>query len=202
MRISGVAKKGLALVLTMAVAVGGVAISPSQASAAKKKAKAKSITVRTLYAAKCDADNCAWLYGEDDGSSSVKPSKISKKSMKFTKGKKTSVTINLSKPAKFNKKKVGKISEAVVFTVDLKDILKSFKKVKVSNVVVKCDGKKVKCKPVIGSFEKNKPDSKDNWRISFFNTYGRNGDNSKDVNKASKFKFKKNVTITFTVTPK
>lgn len=201
MRISGVAKKGLALVLTMAVAVGGVAISPSQASAAKK-AKSKSITVRTFYAAKCDADGCAWLYGEDDGSSSVKPSKISEKPVKFTKGKKTSVTVNLSKPAKFNKKKVGKITEAVVFTVDLKDILKSFKSVKVSNVVVKCDGKKVKCKPQIGSFEKNKPDSKDNWRISFFNTYGRNGDNSKNVNKATAFKFNKNVTVTFDVTPK
>ncbi len=201
MRISGVAKKGLALVLTMAVAVGGVALSPSQASAAKK-AKSKSITVRTLYAAKCDADGCAWLYGEDDGSSSVKPSKISEKSVKFTKGKKTSVTVNLSKPAKFNKKKVGNISEAVVFTVDLKDILKSFKSVKVSNVVVKCDGKKVKCKPQIGAFEKNKADSKDNWRISFFNTYGQNGDNSKNVNKATAFKFKKNITVTFTVTPK
>lgn len=196
MRISGVAKKGLALVLTMAVAVGGVAISPSQASAAKK-AKSKSITVRTLYAAKCDADGCAWLYGTDSSASAQ-----SSKTVKFTKGKKTSVTVNLSKPAKFNGKKVGKISEAVVFTVDLKDIRKTFKKVNVSNVVVKCDGKKVKCKPVIGSFEENKPDSKDNWRISFFNTYGQNGDNSKKVNKASAFKFNKSVTITFNVTPK
>lgn len=202
MRISGVAKKGLALVLTMAVAVGGVAISPSQASAAKKKAKAKSITVITLLAADCDADGCAWLYGEYDGSSSVKPSALKSQTIKLTKGKKTSVTISLPKPAKFNKKKVGKVKEAVVFTVDMKAILKSFKKVKVSNVVVKCDGKKVKCKPVIGSFEKNKPDSKDNWRISFYNKWGRNGDNSKDVNKASKFKFKKNITVTFNVTAK
>ena len=195
MRISGVAKKGLALVLTMAVAVGGVAIAPSQASAAKKKSA--SVKVQTLLAAKCDADGCAWLYGTDSSASAQ-----SIKTVKLTKGKKSTVTISLKKPAKFNGKKVGKISEAVVFTVDLKDILKSFKKVKISGVTVKCDGKKAKFKVVQGSFEKNKADSKDNWRISFYNTYGNQGDNSKSVNKASAFKFNKNIQISFTVTPK
>lgn len=195
MRISGVAKKGLALVLTMAVAVGGVAIAPSKASA--KKAKTTNVKVRTFYAADCEADGCAWLYGEGEDASA-----ISVKTFKMTKGKKNTVTYTLKKPAKFMNKKVGKVKGTVVFTVDMLDILKTYKSVKVSNVTVKCDGKKVKCKPVIGSFEKNKPDSKDNWRISFYNTYGKNGDNSKNVNKAAAFKFQKSLQISFTVTPK
>ena len=194
MRISGVAKKGMALVMTMALAVGVVAVAPSEASAAKKKSA--NITVRTLYAAKTKDESCAWLYGTDSSASAQ-----SLKTVKLTKGKKTKVSITLSKPAKFNKKNVGQIQEAVVFTVDLKDVLKTFKKVKVSGVTVKCDGKKVKCKPAIGSFEKNKADSKDNWRISFFNTYGQNGDNSKSKNKASAFKYNKKVQINFTVKP-
>ena len=196
MKISGVAKKGLALVLTMAVAVGGVAIAPSKASAAKKS-KSATVKVRTLYAAKCDADSCAWLYGTDSSASAQ-----SIKSYKLTKGKKTTINYTLSKPSKFNGKKVGKVSEAVVFTVDLMDVLKSFKKVNISGVTVKCDGKKAKFKVVQGSFEKNKADSKDNYRISFYNTYGNQGDNSKSVNKASAFKFNKNIQVSFTVTPK
>lgn len=194
MRISSVAKKGVALVMTMALAVGAVAVAPSEASAAKKKSA--NIKVRTLYAAKTKTESCAWLYGTDNTASAQ-----SIKTVKLTKGKKTNVSITLSKPAKFKGKKVGKIQEAVVFTVDLMDVLKTFKKVKVSGVSVKCDGKKAKCKPAIGSFEKNKKDSKDNWRISFYNTYGQNGDNSKSKNKASAFKYNKKVQISFTVQP-
>lgn len=194
MRISGVAKKGVALVMTMALAVGAVAVAPSEASAAKKKSA--NIKVRTLYAAKTKTESCAWLYGTDNTASAQ-----SIKTVKLTKGKKTKVNITLSKPAKFKGKKVGKIQEAVVFTVDLMDVMKSFKKVKVSGVSVKCDGKKAKFKPVIGSFEKNKADSKDHWRISFYNTYGQNGDNSKSKNKASAFKYNKKVQISFTVKP-
>ena len=194
MRISGVAKKGVALVMTMALAVGVVAVAPSEASAAKKKSA--SIKVRTLYAAKTKNDSCAWLYGTDSSASAQ-----SSKTVKLTQGKKTKVSITLSKPSKFNGKAVGKIQEAVVFTVDLMSVLKTFKKVKVSGVSVKCDGKKVKCTPAIGSFEKNKADSKDNWRISFYNTYGQNGDNSKSKNKASVFKYNKKLQISFTVKP-
>lgn len=197
MRISGVAKKGVALVMTMALAVGAVAVAPSEASAAKKKAA--NVKVRTFYAAKTKDSACAWLYGEGDGAQQ----KI--QTVKLTKGKKQKVTVTLTKPKTFKDgsetKKTGKIQEAVVFTVDLLDVMKSFKKVKVSGVTVTADGKKVSCKPVIGAFEKNKADSKDNWRISFYNQYGANGDNSRSKNKASKFKFDKKLQISFTVKP-
>lgn len=198
MRISGVAKKGLALVLTMAVAVGGVAISPSQASAAKK-AKSKSITVRTYFAGNTKDADCIWVYG--DGKEAPKL----EKTCKLTKGKKTNVSITIKKPSTYEvgkeKKKLKKMAGATVLTVDLVDILSTFKKVKCSNIVVKCDGKTVKQKVYQGSFEKNKPASKNNWRLSFFNKWGNQGDNSKN-NKASAFAFKKNITISFTVTPK
>ena len=80
--------------------------------------------------------------------------------------------------------------------------LKSFKKVKCSGITVKADGKKVKVKKVYqGAFEKNKPASKNNWRLSFYNKWGNQGDNSK-TNNAKAFAFKKNLTISFTVVAK
>lgn len=197
MRISGVAKKGMALVMTMALAVGAVAVAPSEASAAKKK-KSATVKVRTLYAGKTSASPCAWLYGTDNTAA-----RMSIKSVKLTKGKKSTINITLTKPKQFKDgkktKKTGKISEAVVFTVDLVDVLKSFKKVKISNVSVKCDGKKAKFKVVQGSFEKNKADSKNNYRLSLYNTYGQNGDTSKSKNKATAFKFNKKIQVSFKV---
>lgn len=198
MRISGVAKKGMALVMTMALAVGAVAVAPSEASAAKKKSV--NVTVQTLFAATTKTSDCAWIYA--DGSDK---NKTSTQTVKLTKGKKTKVTVTLTKPSKFysdgKETKTGKITGATVLTVDLKDVLKSFKKVKVSGLSVTADGKKVKCKLVQGSFEKNKVKSKDNWRVSLWNKWGQNGDNSKTANKASKFKFNKKLQISFTVKP-
>ena len=84
----------------------------------------------------------------------------------------------------------------------LVNVLKSFKKVKCSGITVKADGKKVKVKKVYqGAFEKNKPASKNNWRLSFYNKWGNQGDNSK-TNNAKAFAFKKNLTISFTVVAK
>ena len=197
MRISGVAKKGLALVLTMAVAVGGVAIAPSQASAAKKTSK--SVTVRTYFAGTAKDADCIWVYG--DGTEAPKL----EKSVKLTKGKKTKVSITIKKPSTYTvggkTAKLKKMTGATVLTVDLVDVLASFKSAKCSGIVVKCDGKTVKQKVYQGSFEKNKPTSKNNWRLSFYNKWGNQGDNSKN-NKATAFAFKKNITISFTVTPK
>ncbi len=197
MRISGVAKKSLALVLTMAVAVGGVAISPSNASAAKKKSA--SVKVRTYFAGNTKDADCIWVYG--DGKEAPK----NEKTIKLTKGKKTKVSVTIKKPATYDvsgkKVKLKKMAGATVLTVDLVDVLSSFKKVKCSGIVVKCDGKTVKQKVYQGSFEKNKADSKNNWRLSFYNKWGNQGDNSKN-NKATAFGFKKNITISFTVTPK
>lgn len=80
--------------------------------------------------------------------------------------------------------------------------LAHFKKVKCSGITVKADGKKVKVKKVYqGSFEKNKPASKNNWRLSFYNKWGNQGDNSK-TNNAKAFAFKKKLTISFTVVAK
>lgn len=199
MRISDVAKKGVALVMTMALAVGAVAVAPSEASAAKKKKDvSKNVTVRLMYAADTNADGCSWLIGTDSTASSQFT-----KSFKMTQGKTNKVSITAKVPTKFNKKKVTKVDGAVVLVVDMMRIQEAFnvdkKKIKVSNVVLKGDGKKISCKPAIGSFEENKADSKYNYRISFYNQYGANGDNSKSKNKASKFKMKKSISVSFNV---
>lgn len=203
MRISGVAKKGLAVVMTMALTIGAVAAAPSDASAAKKKKKAVSATVtaKTLYAAETSTSGFAWLFA--DGSDKNKTSTVAKK---LTAGKKTNYTITLTMPNKFydGKKKtnLGKIKSVHVFTVDLVDYLKTFKKGKnlASNVVVKCDSKTVKPKKVYqGVFEPS--DHPNNYRISFFNEYGSDGDGSAK-NGAKTFKCKKKITISFSITPK
>lgn len=199
MRISSVAKKVMAVTLATAVAVGSVAVAPAK-DASAAKAKAKKVTARVYFAGQAKDNDCIWVVG--DGKDAPKM----EKSVKLTKGKKTTVSFTIKKPANYKVKgkntKLKKITGATVLTVDLVNILSSFKKVKCSGITVKADGKKVKVKKVYqGSFEKNKPDSKNNWRLSFYNKWGNQGDNSK-TNNDKAFAFKKNLTISFTVTPK
>lgn len=201
MRISGVAKKGLALVLTMAVAVGGVAIAPSQASA--KKAKSKTVTARVYFAGTAKDADCLWVKGNGEDAPKME------KSVKLTKGKKSStVTFTITKPKTYevgkDKVKLKKITGATVLTVDLVDVLSSFKKVKYSDITVKCDGKPVKFKTFQGCYEQNDVNNKNNWRISFCNKWGmeKYGDKSYKTNKPKSFAFKKNMTISFKVTAK
>lgn len=200
MRISSVAKKAMAVTLSMAVAMGAVAATPAKDASAAKKAKSKKVVARVYFAGTTKDADCVWVKG--DGSTAPKLTKT----LNLKKGKKTKVSFTIAKPAshKVGKKtvKIKKMTGATVLTVDLVDILKTFKKVKISGATVKADGKKVKIKKVYtGSFEKNKPNAKNNWRVSFFNKWGNMGDNSK-TNNAKAFAFKKNLTISFTVTPK
>lgn len=177
-------KKALSLVVAAAVTVSGVAVANTKTAEAAKSA---SIPVSVLFAGN---SNCTWLANADGSSGAAKVSKT----VKFTKGK--AVNVSLSVGAKGNK-----ITEAMVFCVDTKGILKTFKKVKYSNVSVKCDGKAVSgIKYKQGYFE---PKAKTNsWRLSFFNKYGSDGDNTSSNGTAKKYKFKKNLTVSFTITAK
>lgn len=163
---------------------GTAVANGTKASAAKKSA---SVTARVLFAGVQGKEDCKWIAGDGKSAKSVT------KKVKITKGKKTNVTLTVKNSGK-------KISEAVVFTVDLENILKSFKSVKISGLSVKADGKKKSAKLVQGKFEpKTKPN---NYRVSVYNKWGNNGDNSKSVNKAKNYAFKKNLTISFSVVAK
>lgn len=175
-------KKALSLVVAAAVTVSGAAVANSTTANAAKSA---SIPVSCYFAGN---SNCTWLANDDGSNGAAKVSKT----VKITKGKPVSVTLTIG--AKGNK-----ITEAAVFCIDTKGILKKFKKVKYSNISVKCDGKAVSgIKTAQGYFE---PKAKtDSWRLSFFNKYGSDGDNTKSNGTAKKYKFKKNLVVSFTIT--
>lgn len=189
-----VLKKAMSILLATAVVVSGTAACGTTADAAKKKkAKAKTYKVQTFFAGVQGKNACYWIAG--DGTSKNK-GKVYAKNVKITKGKKTKVTITIKNPTK------KKITAGTVFTVDVINLLKDYKKnkVKVSGVTVKADGKKKSAKAFSGCFEpKTKPG---NFRISVFNKWGTDGDNSGKVNKAKNFAFKKNISISFTILAK
>lgn len=178
-------KKALSVAMAAVVAIGGVATTNTKTAEAAKSA---SVPVSVFFAAN---STCTWLANKD-GSNGVP--KVSK-TVKFTKGKPVSVSLTV------NAKKGTKVTEAAVFCVDTTGILKTFKKVKYSNISVKCDGKTVSgVKTKQGYFEKDQ--NTNSWRLSFFNTYGQNGDNTKSNGTAKKYKFKKNLVVSFTITAK
>lgn len=180
-------KKAVSVLLATAVVVSGSAVANGSTASA---AKTKKVTARVYFAGVQGKKDCVWMAG--DGSSAKKLTKT----VKITKGKKTKVTLTVKN---INKKKV---SAATVFTVDLVNILKSYKKVKISGVTVKADGKKKKVKTVQGCFEPKKAEGKYNYRLSLYNTWGTDGDNSAKVNKAKNFAFKKKLSVSFTVVAK
>lgn len=180
-------KKILALTLAVATVVSS-AVAPVQKAEAAKSAK---ITFGIMFAG--NGDTCDWL-ANPTGSDGCK--KVAK-TVTVKSGKKTTVTLKVG-----NVNSVGKkvsVKEATVFCIDALNAQKSFKKCKFSNIVVKCDGKKVSgLKFKQGSFESNMIKSKYNWRASMFNKWGRNGDDTAKNGTAKKYKFKKNMTVTFT----
>lgn len=180
MRISSIAKKSIALVMTAAVALGAVVASPS-------KAEAKS------YKAVLGYSDVNWDW--DGGNDSDKDPNKTAISIQGKKGSKT-YTITLK-----NKKSKG--ADCHVLYIDIKDLLKKFKKVKVSGVSVKVDGKKVSGMKAVstGALEKNK--DKNKFRISIYNAVGSKamGDKTSSYGKAygKKFAFKKSISVTFTL---
>lgn len=183
-------KKAVSVVLATAVVVSGASVANgTQASAAKKS---KTYKARVYFAAVQGKKDCEWLYG--DG----KTAKSLTKNVKITKGKKTNVSITIKNTTK------TKVDAATVFTIDLLNLLKDYKakKVKVSGLTVKADGKKKPAKLVAGCFEPRKNNGKYNYRVSVYNKWGTDGDNSIQVNKAKNYAFKNQLTVSFTVVAK
>ena len=185
-------KKAVAILMTTAVVVSGASVANSTTASAAKK-KSKTYKVQTFFAGVQGKKTCYWIAGDGTGSSN---GKVYMKNVKITQGKKTKVSITVKNPTK------TKISAATVFTVDLINILKDYKKskVKISGVTVKADGKKKSVKYKTGSFEpKTKPN---NYRLSLYNNWGTDGDNTKSINKPKNFAFKKTLSVSFTVVAK
>lgn len=180
-------KKAVSVLLATAVLVSGAAVTNN--SKAEAAAKSATITSRLYFAGVQGKENCKWLAGDGKTAKSVT------KKVKLTKGKKANVTLTV-------KNSGAKISAATVFTVDMVNVLKTFKNVKFSNVVVKADGKKKPAKVVQGRFEPKDKNNSNNWRLSIYNSWGNNGDNSKSVNKAKNYAFKKTLSVSFTVVAK
>lgn len=179
-----VIKKIMSVSLAVAVVASGIA-APTMKAEAAKSAK---IPVTMFFAgnginAKGKSNDCIWL---EQGKKKVTKT--------FKAGKKVHVSLSVSAKAGQGAKQV---KGATVFVVDTKGILKKFKKVKYSNVVVKCDGKKVSSKSKQGYFEpKQKTES---WRLSFANKWGSNGDPRYS---GKQFKFKKKLTVSFDIVAK
>lgn len=191
-------KKAVAILMATAVVVSGVSVANGTTASAAKK-KSKTIKVRVFYAGVQGKNQCSWIAG--DGLS-ANNGKVYAKNVKITQGKKAKVSFNIKNPKK------DKVTGTTVFTVDLIDILKTFKKnkVKISGVVVKADGKKVSCKTYQGTFEPKK--NPNNYRLSIYNVYGTDGDNSAgkgpigSKKPTKKIKFKKKISVSFTVLAK
>lgn len=184
-------RKAVSILLATAVVVSGVSMATGTTVSAAKKTK--TYKVQTFMAGVQGKNTCYWIAG--DGSSKNN-GKVYMKNVKITKGKKAKVSITVKNPTK------KKITAGTVFTIDLIGILKDYKKnkVKISGVTVKADGKKKSVKTKTGCFEpKTKPN---NYRLSLYNKWGTDGDNSAQINKATKFAFKKTLTVSFTVVAK
>lgn len=176
-------KKILALTLAVATVVSS-AVAPVQKAEA---AKSKNVQFGVFFAAN---SNCTWLANQDGSGGATK----TLKTVKVVKGKKTNVSFTI-------KAKGTKVTQAMVFCIDAKGILSTFKNCKYSNIVVKCDGKKVSgVKTKQGYFEPKQKNN--NYRLSFFNTYGSDGDTTKTNGTAKKYKFKKQMTVSFTFVAK
>lgn len=184
-------KKLLAVTVTTATLLSGFAIAPTQ----KADAKAKNYNAYLMFANK--KFSCVNM------NEKVASTKIANK-----KGsKKYTLTLKRSKCVNNNKKteKATVATEAQVFCVDIKDILKdhNVKNVKISNVVIKCDGKKVKfkmAKTAQGQLEK--ASDPDKYRLEIYNEWGEGGTKNHPCAKPAAFKWKKNISVSFKLTIK
>lgn len=183
-------KKVVSVVLTLAVIIGAVSFS----SVKSTDAAAKSYTAYLMFA---DKDWTVQNFDNKVGKTTVKGSGT------YT------VTLTKKELSKIFKKNgeggwaTGvKCQDAIVFNVDVVDICKDIKpnKIKISNVKIKVDGKDVKInskKLLQGNIE----DDGNNYRLEIFNIYG---DSAKDGEKnacakGSAFKWKKSISVTFTI---
>lgn len=183
-----VTKNMIAIALTVATIASSVAAVPAKSA----DAKAKSY-------------NCFLMFANKKFSCVNMNEKVATTKVKNKKGKKTyTVTLKRSKCTNEDNKKAKatKATEAQVFCVDIKDILKDHKakNIKISNIVVKCDGKKVKInqkKVAKGALEPSKDPNK--YRLEIYNEWGEGGTKKNPCAKPSKFKWSKKISVTFTI---
>lgn len=179
-------KRVFSVALATAVAVSGVAYSGTKASAASS------------YKAVMGYADVKWDWtGGNDSSKDTNKTAVKVKNKKGT----ASYTITL-------KNKKSKNQAAQVFYVDIKNILKDHKakKVKVSGVSVKCDGKTVSGMKAVAAGQLEKKEDPNKYRISIYNRVGNkaNGDKTATypASYGKKFKFKKSISVSFKLTIK
>lgn len=184
-------KNLLAVALTAATLISGIAVAPTQ----KADAKAKSYNAYLMFANK--KFSCVNM-NEKVANTKVANKKGSKN---YTVTLKRSQAINNDSKAS----KATDATEAQVFCVDIKDILKDHdvKNVKISNVVIKCDNKKVKFKMGKTSQGKlEKTSDPDKYRLEIYNEWGEGGTKNHPCAKPAAFKWKKSISVSFKLTIK
>ena len=178
-------KRSLSLVLALAMVVTGFAVTADKASA-----KAKNYKTYIMFA------DSTWKVQNGMSDDACKGAKT-------IKNKKGSQKVSLT----INRKDFDGASESITSTtvlcVDIVDLMKDYKesKVKISNVVVKVDGKKVAisgAKLKQGYIEKeHQSEGNYKYRLELFNEYG---DTKADPCAApEKFAFKKSLSISFKI---
>ncbi len=176
-------KRVVSLVLATAIVAGGVMTDTKKADAAK------------TY-------NCYLMWMSDDFKCKNMESTIANTKIKNKKGTaKYTVTLKMSQAqGEFEGDKPKASKGAKVFCIDIQDILKDYnvKKVKISNVVIKCDGKVVKInqkKLVQGALEPE--GDPDKYRLEIFNEWGEGGTKNNPCAKPKAFKWKKSISVSF-----
>lgn len=180
-------KRVVSLVLAAAVAASGIT-APKKAEAASKY-------------------NCYLMWASADWKCQNMQKNVANTSVKNKKGSANyTVTLTRAKAqGEHDGDKATASKEACVFCVDIEGILKDYKEknVKISNVVVKCDGKVVKTdfkKMAQGALEKNS--SPEKYRLEIYNIYGEGGTKDHPCAKPTAFKWKKSISVSFKLTLK
>ncbi len=177
-------KRLVSLVLATAIVAGGAMTNAAKADAASSY-------------------NCFLMFASTDWKCNNMKENVACTKVKNKKGTaKYTVTLTKAK-AQGEDEKIGSASAskgATVFCVDIKNILKDHKvkKLKISNVVIKCDGKKVKInqkKLAQGQLEPSGDPNK--YRLEIFNTYGEGGTANDPCAKPTAFKWKKSISVSF-----
>lgn len=185
--MSKVIQRSLSLVLALAMVVTGLVVSGKTVDA-----KAKSYTAYLMYADK------NWKV-----QANMSDKYVGSKKVKNKKGSQN-VTLTLKRSQLDNSSE--KITDTAVFCVDIVDLMKDYKesKVKISNVVVKVDGKKVAIKAAKlkqGYIEKeHQSEGNYKYRLEIYNDYGDTV--SAPCAASSKFAFSKSISVSFKITLK
>lgn len=183
-----VLKRSLSLVLALAMLVTGMAVT-----ADKAQAKAKKYTAFIMYADSTWKVQAGMEDGKYTGAKTIKNKKGTQK---------VSLTLNRSDLDNADLD----IEDTTVFCVDIVDLMKDYKpsKVKIKNVVVKVDGKKVPVKAAklkTGYIEKeHQSEGNYKYRLEIYNEYGDTKANPPAASK--KFAFKKSISVSFKITLK